>query len=106
MKIKNKINYYLVVKKLLRKFYVLQVTIEKENIPFHTTYFTTGIIEEVYTELFSLIKERNKIYNQEAFVHIPNDWHDENYQELLENFNSDYDDLKLSRDNINLVTKK
>lgn len=84
----------------------MQVTIEDENIPFHTAFFTNGIFEEVYTELFTLIRERNKIYNQKANLHLPINWYKEDYKELLDIFNSDYEEKLLSRDGITLLNVK
>jgi hypothetical protein len=40
----------------MRKNYLLQVTIENENIPFHVALFTNGVLEEAYSELFSKIR--------------------------------------------------
>ena len=59
----TKINYYLDIKNLLSKVYVLQLTIENESVPFHTAIFPISMIEEAYFELFNLIKERNKFLN-------------------------------------------
>jgi hypothetical protein len=100
---KVKQNYYLVIDKIAYKLYVLKVSIDSDNLPLHTAFFTRSVIEEVYSQLFSLIRERNKIYNQIAYLYIPNDWEDLDYEELLEVFNSNYSDIKLSRDGINLV---
>lgn len=99
----NKINYYLVIDKIAYKLYVLIVIREKDMFPFHTAYFTKLMEEEIYSQLFTLIKDRNNKYNEVANIHIPNNWDDHEYEELLNVFNANYLDLRLSRDRINLI---
>jgi len=99
----TKINYYLIIKRLLSKVYILQLSIESESESLHTAIFPCSMIEEAYFELFSLIRDRNKSFNQEAYLHIPKDWYDNDYKELINIFNSDHKDKKLNRDGIILI---
>ena len=50
-------------------------------------------------------RERNKTYNQEAYLHIPDNWYEHDYKELLDIFNLDSKERKLSREGIILVTQ-
>ena len=99
----KKINYYLKIERIIRKCYLLKVTIKNEDLPWHTAMFTNGVEEEAYLELFEQIRYKNKINNQEAYLHIPNNWCDHDYNELLECLNCGYSDNLLSRDGTILV---
>jgi hypothetical protein len=103
----NKQNYFLEINRILRKTYLLKVTCdltEKSNDLWHSAIFTNDMIEEVYFELFNLIRERNQTYNQEAYLHIPDNWFDNDYEKLLDNF--DPISRNLSKDGITLVNLK
>ena len=50
------------------------------------------MFEEVYSELFTFIRDRNKSKNEKAILHIPKDWCDFQYEELTDIFNLDYSD--------------
>jgi DNA polymerase type B, organellar and viral len=96
----NKQYYNLTVERIFKKCYLLKVTLNNEITPWHTAIFTIDILEEVYSELFNLIRERNQSYNQEAYIKIPSNWSDHDYEELLNNFNLGYSEKLLSRDRI------
>lgn len=44
---KVKQNYYLVIDKIAYKLYVLKVSIDSDNLPLHTAFFSRSVIEEV-----------------------------------------------------------
>jgi hypothetical protein len=98
-------NYFLAITRILRKVYLLQVTIENQDIPFHTTIFTISTVDEVYCDLFDYIREINKENNELAYLHIPTNWSEDDYKTLLDVFNQDSEEVKLSRDGITLVNK-
>jgi hypothetical protein len=50
-------------------------------------FFSYSTLEDIYYEIFETIRDNNVRYNQEASLHIPNDWNVEDYRRFLEIFN-------------------
>jgi hypothetical protein len=97
----NRIDYFLNCKRIGYKFYLLTIE-ERDKVVYERT-FSTGQELELYMNLFEMIRSENKLYNQVAFLHIPDYWYDNDYRNLLEAFNYNHDSVKTNRDGITLL---
>lgn len=99
----NKVDYYLYCKRIGYKLYLL--TIEINNKVVYDRVFSNGMELELYLNLFEMIRSEKKLYNQVAFLHIPDYWYDHDYKNLLDSFNYNHDSLLISRDGITLINE-
>jgi hypothetical protein len=84
----NIITYYLTIDPISDLDHVLEVKTENGETIYKVVIYVS-IEEDVFFNLFALIRKRNQILDTIAFLHIPDDWSEEEYIDFFQVFNHD-----------------
>jgi hypothetical protein len=83
---KHVVEYYLTVDYISEENYLLEVRFEDNKIVYKAVLNFTNY-EDVYFNLFALIRQRNQKNGTVAILYIPDNWSDEEYIEFFQTFN-------------------